>query len=60
MAKCYLGELLYGEMLPRRVVIWRNVTEPVFSLVYIAFLLIEQGKKKFMVSGNHEYKEKTA
>jgi len=26
MAKCYLGKLLYGEMLLRQVVIWRNVT----------------------------------
>ena len=35
MAKCYIDELLYGEMLHRRVVIWRNViwqdvTEPLF------------------------------
>ena len=40
MASCYIGELLlnvemlygkllYGEMLLRQVVIWRDVTEPV-------------------------------
>ena len=26
MAKCYLGKLVYGEMLLRRVFIWQNVT----------------------------------
>ena len=33
MSKCYFGEMLYVEMLLRRNVIWRHITEPPYKSV---------------------------